>query len=117
MAALRVITFATDVSIFALNLAVALGLALAIDYTLLLLSRFRDERAAGVPARRRTDAHHGVRRQDGVVLGDDRRSVDVDDGVVPDLRAQVVRLRRCRRGRVRFPRRRLRDTGGYRAAR
>ncbi len=47
MAALRVISFATDVSIFALNLAVAMGLALAIDYTLLLLSRFRDERAAG----------------------------------------------------------------------
>jgi putative drug exporter of the RND superfamily len=47
MAVLHAITFATDVSIFALNLAVALGLALAIDYTLLLLSRFRDERAAG----------------------------------------------------------------------
>ena len=47
MAVLRVISFATDVSIFALNLAVAMGLALAIDYTLLLLSRFRDERAAG----------------------------------------------------------------------
>ncbi len=48
MAALRAISFATDVSIFALNLAVAMGLALAIDYTLLVLSRFRDERAAGV---------------------------------------------------------------------
>jgi putative drug exporter of the RND superfamily len=48
MAVLRVISFTTDVSIFALNLAVAMGLALAIDYTLLLLSRFRDERAAGV---------------------------------------------------------------------
>jgi RND superfamily putative drug exporter len=47
MAVLHLITFATDVSIFALNLAVALGLALAIDYTLLLLSRFRDECAAG----------------------------------------------------------------------
>ena len=47
MAVLRLISFATDVSIFALNLAVAMGLALAIDYTLLLLSRFRDERAAG----------------------------------------------------------------------
>ncbi|WP_179475252.1 MMPL family transporter [Mycolicibacterium vinylchloridicum] len=47
MAVLHVVTFATDVSIFALNLAVALGLALAIDYTLLLLSRFRDELAAG----------------------------------------------------------------------
>jgi RND superfamily putative drug exporter len=47
MAVLHVVTFATDVSIFALNLAVALGLALAIDYTLLLLSRFRDELEAG----------------------------------------------------------------------
>ena len=35
------------VSIYALNLAVALGLALAIDYTLLILSRYRDELAEG----------------------------------------------------------------------
>ena len=47
MAVLRAITFATDVSIFALNLSVAMGLALAIDYTLLILSRFRDELATG----------------------------------------------------------------------
>lgn len=47
MAVLRAITFFTEVSIYALNLSVALGLALAIDYTLLLVSRFRDELAAG----------------------------------------------------------------------
>ena len=47
MAVLRAITFATEVSIFALNLSVAMGLALAIDYTLLILSRFRDELANG----------------------------------------------------------------------
>ncbi len=47
LAVLRVITFATDVSIFALNLTTALGLALAIDYTLLIVSRFRDEMAGG----------------------------------------------------------------------
>ena len=47
MAVLRAMTFATDVSIFALNLCVAMGLALAIDYTLLILSRFRDELASG----------------------------------------------------------------------
>ena len=47
MAVLRAFTFATDVSIFALNLCVAMGLALAIDYTLLILSRFRDELATG----------------------------------------------------------------------
>jgi len=33
------------VSIFALNLAAAMGLALAIDYTLLIISRYRDELA------------------------------------------------------------------------
>ena len=47
LAVLRVMTFATDVSIFALNLATAMGLALAIDYTLLMISRFRDELADG----------------------------------------------------------------------
>jgi uncharacterized membrane protein YdfJ with MMPL/SSD domain len=40
-------SFATDVSIFALNLTTAMGLALAIDYTLLMISRFRDELADG----------------------------------------------------------------------
>jgi len=47
MALLRMITFITQVSTFALNLTVAMGLALAIDYTLLIVSRFRDERAGG----------------------------------------------------------------------
>jgi len=47
MAVLRAMTFYTDVSVFALNLSVAMGLALAIDYTLLLVTRFRDELAAG----------------------------------------------------------------------
>ena len=48
LAVLRLVTFATDVSIFALNLAAAMGLALAIDYTLLIISRYRDELAGGV---------------------------------------------------------------------
>jgi RND superfamily putative drug exporter len=47
MAVLRAITFSTDVSVFALNLSTALGLALAIDYTLLIISRYRDELAEG----------------------------------------------------------------------
>ena len=47
MAVLHAITYVTDVSIFALNLSVAMGLALAIDYTLLIVSRYRDELAAG----------------------------------------------------------------------
>ena len=47
MAVLRLITTFTAVSIFALNITTALGLALAVDYTLLILSRYRDEIDAG----------------------------------------------------------------------
>jgi RND superfamily putative drug exporter len=47
LAALRLITFVTDVSIFALNLTVAMALALAIDYTLLIISRYREEVSRG----------------------------------------------------------------------
>ncbi len=47
MAVLRLIEMVTSVSIFALNLTIALGVALAIDYTLLILSRYRDEMATG----------------------------------------------------------------------
>lgn len=37
----------TDVSIFAVNLATATGLAFAIDYTLFIVTRYREERAQG----------------------------------------------------------------------
>jgi RND superfamily putative drug exporter len=47
LASLRLIALSTDVSIFALNLSVAMGMALAVDYTLLILSRYRDELAQG----------------------------------------------------------------------
>ncbi|MCG5430823.1 MMPL family transporter [Mycobacterium sp. MYCO198283] len=47
MSVLRALTFVTDVSVFALNLSIAMGLALAIDYTLLLISRYRDELTDG----------------------------------------------------------------------
>jgi uncharacterized membrane protein YdfJ with MMPL/SSD domain len=47
MSVLRLISFSTDVSTYALNLSSAMGLALAIDYTLLIISRYRDELADG----------------------------------------------------------------------
>jgi putative drug exporter of the RND superfamily len=47
LAVLRVLTFFTDVSVFAMNLIVAMGLALAVDYSLLIISRYRDEIADG----------------------------------------------------------------------
>ena len=48
LAVLRGVSSFADVSIFALNLSAAMGLALAIDYTLLIISRYRDELADGV---------------------------------------------------------------------
>ena len=40
---LRLVTVFTDVSIFALNLTTAMGLGLAIDYSLFVVSRYREE--------------------------------------------------------------------------
>ncbi|RBM22668.1 hypothetical protein DI005_05890 [Prauserella sp. PE36] len=41
----------TDVSVFAINLTTGLGLGLAIDYALLMVSRFREQLAAGSSTR------------------------------------------------------------------
>ncbi|NUT37649.1 MAG: MMPL family transporter [Hamadaea sp.] len=46
-AAVRVITLATDVSVFAINIITILGLGMAIDYALFVVSRFREELAQG----------------------------------------------------------------------
>lgn len=46
--ALNVLTYFTDVSIFAVNVVTLLGLGLAIDYGLFIVSRFREELAKGV---------------------------------------------------------------------
>ena len=44
---LSVLGSATDVAIYAINLTTALGLGLGIDYALLMVSRYREELAAG----------------------------------------------------------------------
>ena len=46
-AVLHVVSLTTDVSIFALNVVTMIGLGLAIDYALLILTRFRLELAGG----------------------------------------------------------------------
>ncbi len=53
---LRVLAGFTEVSVFAENLTTALGLGLAIDYSLFLVTRFREELAAGY------DTDEAVRR-------------------------------------------------------
>jgi trehalose monomycolate/heme transporter len=47
--ALRLVTMVTDVSVFAINLVTMLGLGLAIDYALFIVSRFREELTAQPP--------------------------------------------------------------------
>jgi RND superfamily putative drug exporter len=54
---LRVISTFADLSVFALNLTTGIGLGLAIDYSLFMVSRYREESARdgyGLPALRRT---------------------------------------------------------------
>ncbi|WP_236723139.1 MMPL family transporter [Mycobacterium avium] len=55
LAILRGLTLVTEVSVFSLNLTVAMGLALAIDYSLLIISRYRDE------------VHRGSARDDALI--------------------------------------------------
>ena len=47
--AVRLLTYATDVSIFAINIITVVGLGMAIDYALFVVSRFREEFGAGHP--------------------------------------------------------------------
>jgi RND superfamily putative drug exporter len=53
-AVLQLVNSFTDVSVYALNLTTALGLGLAIDYSLFIVSRFREE------------LHHGWSREDAL---------------------------------------------------
>ncbi|HEU5476263.1 MAG TPA: MMPL family transporter [Gaiellaceae bacterium] len=60
--ALRIVSSFTDLSVFALNIVTGLGLGLAIDYSLFMVSRYREEAARtgfGVDALRRTLATSG----------------------------------------------------------
>ena len=60
--ALRIVSSFTHLSVFALNMVTGLGLGLAIDYSLFIVSRYREESAArgyGVDALHRTLATSG----------------------------------------------------------
>ncbi|MEW2578493.1 MMPL family transporter [Streptomyces syringium] len=49
VALLRLLSYAMPVSVFAMNLATALGFGLAVDYGLLLVTRYREELRTGKP--------------------------------------------------------------------
>ncbi|MBF6194325.1 efflux RND transporter permease subunit [Nocardia sp. CDC186] len=72
-AVLFALTFLTELSIFALNITTALGLALAIDYSLLLIGRYREEISRGLPHQQALSSamRHGGRAVvfSGVIVG------------------------------------------------
>ena len=45
--AVRLLTYLTDISVFAINVITLLGLGMAVDYSLFVVSRFREELAKG----------------------------------------------------------------------
>ena len=61
----------TDVSLYAINVTIMLGLGLGIDYGLLVVSRFREERGAGHDVADVGPADDGHRRPHDRVLGAD----------------------------------------------
>ena len=68
--AIRVVNQVNPMSIYALNLINGLGLGLAIDYSLFMVCRFREELARRAPiARRRWRATLRTAGRDGRVLG------------------------------------------------
>lgn len=56
LACLYALTYVMEISVYAANIACALGFGLAVDYALFMVTRFREERATGV------DAHEAVGR-------------------------------------------------------
>lgn len=65
LTAVRLLTLVTDVSIFAINIITVIGLGMAIDYALFVVSRFREELAGG----------HGVPEAIGRTLATAGRTV------------------------------------------
>jgi RND superfamily putative drug exporter len=52
LACIRLLTHVTDVSIFAMNIVTFVGLGVAIDYSLFMTARFRDELSSGASVER-----------------------------------------------------------------
>ena len=106
LAVLRFSDNLTDVSVFALNLTVAMGLALAVDYSLLIVESLPRRNHRRRNAASGTGAHNDHRGTHCGVLRSDRCAIDERDGPVPELFSAVLCVRGSRGGR---PCRRGRD--------
>ena len=118
--AMRVVNSVEPMSIFALNLIIGLGLGLAIDYSLFMVSRFREELERTHDTRAGARGHDAHRRAHGAVLGRDRRRRAVLAARVPAALPLLHGHRRRARGARRRARRAhpaARPARGARAAR
>ena len=91
-----------DIDALALNMVAMLGLALGVDYSLLVVSRFREELANGLQRSRRGRGDGCPRRAHGPVRRHGARDRDADraaDGA--RLAARLLRARAVRRDRRR----------------
>ena len=91
---LRLLSLATDVSIFAVNIVTMLGLGLAIDYALFVVSRFREEVRSGKDTEAALRPHDGHRRPHGRVLRPHRGDLAGLAAVLPAGLPAVDGLRR-----------------------
>ena len=122
LALVRVITHFTEVSVFSVNVISLLGIGLAIDYALFMISRFREE--LGTAARRRPGrrgdgdhAHHDDRGPHRAVLRPHRGRGDVEPADLPAGVPEEHGLRRHGRGPRRDARRAHRAARDAAAAR
>ena len=83
MAIIGLLAEVTTVSTFALNVSAGMGLALAIDYSLLIVSRYREEIGAGLSQRRRSGGRCGPR--------------DIRSSTLPSPSGYACRRRLCSR--------------------
>ena len=109
LALLYLLASATPVSIFALNITTLFGLGLGVDYSLFMVSRFREELAQGREDYRRGGPHDGHRRAFGLLLWPRRLDWPAGAG---DSAAERAALRWHRR----HADRRAGDSGGGDAA-
>ena len=96
---LRLVNAFEPMSTFAINLITGLGLGLAIDYSLFMVSRFREELATGAETLRRAARHDAHRRAHGAVLRLHGRGGAGGDARVPAA-LPVLDGRRRRAGRA-----------------